>query len=153
MSLTQPPPELPPQLREKYEVDGGMLGEGAFAIVRRLRCRTTGQHIALKVVQKYPLLIRNMLKQLDNEVQIQARLQHRHVLRLLGWLADSEYVYMLLEHCPGGSLRSLLAQDRVAPYGLPEARGARYFAQICQGVAFLHQEKCIHIDLKLENML
>lgn len=151
ISLTKPPPDLPPQLRDRYDADGALLGEGAFAVVRRLVCRRTGSPVALKVVEKYPLHIRNMLAQLQREVRIQGRLQHRHILRLLQCVEDDSYVYMVLEHCSGGSLRSLCAKRQ--PAVLPEATAARYFAQICQGVDFLHQSGCIHRDLKPENML
>jgi len=151
ISLTRPPPELPPQLRAEFEGDNDLLGEGAFAVVRRLRHRRTGEVVALKVVEKYPLHIRNMLPQLQREVRIQGNLQHRNILRLMSCLEDEAYVYMVLEHCAGGSLRSLCAQQ--PGYRLSEARAARYFAQILQGVDFMHQRLCVHRDLKPENML
>jgi len=44
------------QLREHFDVDLSVLGEGAYAAVRRLRHRQTGELVALKVVEKYPLL-------------------------------------------------------------------------------------------------
>eukprot|EP00929_Paragymnodinium_shiwhaense_P068939 TRINITY_DN34768_c1_g7_i3.p1 TRINITY_DN34768_c1_g7~~TRINITY_DN34768_c1_g7_i3.p1 ORF type:complete len:1075 (-),score=262.39 TRINITY_DN34768_c1_g7_i3:134-3358(-) len=151
MSLTKPPVELPEQLRNEFEVDHTPLGEGAFAVVRQLRHRQSGEVVALKVVEKYPLHIRNMLPQLKREVNIQGMLRHRHILKLLFCHEDDLYVYMILEHCAGGSLRSLCS--RQPNYRLPDATAARYFAQICQGVAFMHQHSCVHRDLKPENML
>lgn len=151
ISLTKPPPELPLQLQAEFQGDNELLGEGAFAVVRRLRHRRTGEAVALKVVEKYPLHIRNMLPQLQREVRIQGNLRHRHILRLITCHEDEAYVYMVLEHCAGGSLRSLCAQQPA--YRLPEARAARYFVQILQGVDFMHQHFCVHRDLKPENML
>eukprot|EP00913_Durusdinium_trenchii_P034200 g32007.t1 len=87
-SLTKPPPELPAKLAAEYEADADDLGEGAFAIVRRLRRKDGGGLVALKVVEKYPLQIRNMLPQLQREVRIQGNLQHRHILRLLSCMED-----------------------------------------------------------------
>merc|ERR1719197_2082902 len=135
MSLTKPPPELPAQLREQFESETELLGEGAFAVVRRLRRRRTGEAVALKVVEKYPLHIREMLPQLQREVRIQGALQHRHILRLLSCLEDDTYVYMLLEFCAGGSLRSLCVD--LPNHRLPEAQASWYFAQILQGVEFM----------------
>lgn len=151
ISLTRPPPELPQQLQLEYEDDPDLLGEGAFAVVRQLRHRRTGDLVALKVVEKYPLHIREMLPQLQREVRIQGALQHRHILRLLSCLEDDTYVYMLLEFCAGGSLRSLCAD--LPNHRLPEARASWYTAQILQGVEFMHQRNCVHRDLKPENML
>lgn len=150
-SLTKPPPELPAKLAAEYEADADDLGEGAFAIVRRLRRKDGGGLVALKVVEKYPLQIRNMLPQLQREVRIQGNLQHRHILRLLSCMEDEWYLYMLLEHCAGGSLRDLCAQQ--PENRLSEARAAWYFAQILQGVDFMHQKRYVHRDLKEENML
>jgi len=150
-SLTKPPPELPPPLAADFEASSDLLGEGAFAVVRRLRQKRTGELVALKVVEKYPLLIRNMLPQLSREVRIQGRLQHRHILRLLSCMEDDSYVYMLLEHCAGGSLRGLCSKQ--PSFRLPEARAGRYFLQILQGVDFMHLNSCVHRDLKEENML
>ncbi|CAL1160039.1 unnamed protein product, partial [Cladocopium goreaui] len=88
-SLTKPPPQLPAKLSADYEEDSAEhLGEGAFAIVRSLRRKRDGLPVALKVVEKYPLHIRNMLPQLQREVRIQGSLQHRHILRLLSCMED-----------------------------------------------------------------
>lgn len=151
MSLTRPPPELPQQLLSEYEGDPELLGEGAFAVVSKLRHRRTGEWVALKVVEKYPLHIRDMLPQLQREVRIQGALVHKHILRLVSVLEDDAYVYMLLEYCAGGSLRSLCMN--LPQHRLPEAKAAWFFAQILQGVEFMHQKNCVHRDLKPENML
>lgn len=151
MSLTKPPAELPAQLLMEFEEDPELLGEGAFAVVRSLRSRRTGETVALKVVEKYPLHIRNMMSQLQREVRIQSSLQHRNILRLLNCIEDDSYVYMVLEYCAGGSLRNLCA--RQPGCRLPEARASLYFGQILQGVDFMHQHNCVHRDLKPENML
>eukprot|EP00927_Polykrikos_kofoidii_P070897 TRINITY_DN67267_c0_g1_i1.p1 TRINITY_DN67267_c0_g1~~TRINITY_DN67267_c0_g1_i1.p1 ORF type:complete len:681 (+),score=133.31 TRINITY_DN67267_c0_g1_i1:52-2043(+) len=151
MSLTQPPQELPPQLQADFEADSGLLGEGAYAAVRKLRNRATGELAALKVVQKHPLAIRNMLPQLQREVKIQGALRHPRILRLIMCVEDEYYVYMLLEFCAGGSLRSLSCH--VPMQRFPEPRAAKYFAQILQGVDFMHQCHCVHRDLKPDNIL
>jgi len=107
--------------------------------------------VALKVVEKFPLHIRDMLPQLQREVRIQGALVHKHILRLLSVLEDDMYVYMVLEYCAGGSLRS--ACLNMPQHRLPEAQAARFFVQILQGVEFMHQKNCVHRDLKPENML
>ncbi|CAE7563387.1 AUR3 [Symbiodinium natans] len=150
-SLTTPPTELPAQLAAEYEEEDEVIGEGAFAVVRRLRHRRTQSLVALKVVEKYPLYIRSMMGQLEREVRIQGQLRHPHILQLLSIVEDDRYLYMLLEHCPGGSLRSLCA--RQPHYRLGEGTAARYFAQILQGVEFMHRKCYVHRDLKEENML
>ncbi|OLP76053.1 Aurora kinase [Symbiodinium microadriaticum] len=74
-SLTTYPSELHPTLAAEYEV-------------RRLRHKRTRNLVALKVVEKQPLAIRNMIPQLRREVTIQMRLEHPHILRLLSCVED-----------------------------------------------------------------
>ncbi|CAE8676158.1 unnamed protein product, partial [Polarella glacialis] len=103
------------------EPDGsGLIGEGAFAAVRRLRHVASGSYAALKIVERHPLLIRDMLPQLDREVRIQGALRHPSIVALLASFEDECYTYLLLEYCNGGSLRGLL-QPR-----LSEPQAARY---------------------------
>jgi len=152
ISLTKPPAVLPPALQKDFEIDGDeLLGSGSFAVIQRLRHRATRQPAALKVVEKYPLKIREMLPQLKREVKIQGKLKHRHILQLLSCLEDDNYVYMLLEHCPGGSLWELCST--LPSRRLPEGQACVYFTQILSGVDHMHRHGCIHRDLKTENML
>ena len=89
--LTRGPPfcYVPPALQTSgFEADRAapLCGSGAYGSVRRLRHVGTGQPFALKVVEKQPLQIRNMLPQLSREIGIQSALKHRHLLRLLSKL-------------------------------------------------------------------
>mmetsp|Transcript_25731 Transcript_25731/g.60047 ORF Transcript_25731/g.60047 Transcript_25731/m.60047 type:complete len:550 (+) Transcript_25731:2-1651(+) len=151
-SLTKPPAKLPRALEQEFEVDGSdLLGSGSFAVIQRLRQRNSGKLAALKVVEKYPLHIREMLPQLKREVKIQGQLKHRHILQLHSCLEDDNYVYMLLEYCAGGSLWELCA--RMPSRRLAETRASLYFMQILSAVDHMHRHGCIHRDLKTENML
>lgn len=154
ISLTRNPERdnLPPELLADYEPVGEeLLGEGAFAVVRLMRHCKSGELFALKCLEKHPLRIRNMIEQMHREVRIQQNLSHLNILRLVRVYDDSFYVYMLLEYCSKGPLRSLIQQfpDR----RLEEPLAASYFEQIVAGVAWMHRNQCVHRDLKLENML
>lgn len=151
LTLTRLPEELPPQLSKDFAIDLSVLGEGAYAAVRRLRHRETGELVALKVVEKHPLLIRNMLPQLQREIGLQGRLPHKHILQLLSCFEDETHVYMLLEYCAGGSLRNLAQLQPNSRF--PEGQSAWMFSQILMGVAFMHQQGIVHRDLKHDNIL
>lgn len=153
-SLTRNPEKdnLPAELLDEYELDGEeLLGEGAFAVVRLMKHRVTGELFALKCLEKQPLKIRNMIAQMQREVRIQANLSHPNILRLLRVYDTTCYVYLLLEYCAQGPIRTLMLDlpDR----RLEEPLAARYFEQIATGVAWMHGNSCVHRDLKLENML
>ena len=87
---------VPPALQASgFEPDltTPLCGSGAYASVRRLRHVGTGRPFALKVVEKQPLHIRNMLPQLTRELGIQSALRHRHLLRILSKLGFDGFFY------------------------------------------------------------
>mmetsp|Transcript_20092 Transcript_20092/g.46819 ORF Transcript_20092/g.46819 Transcript_20092/m.46819 type:complete len:739 (-) Transcript_20092:47-2263(-) len=152
VSLTRDPTDLPKELLDEYEaLTKEPLGVGAFAIVRLLRHRQSGELYALKIIEKHPLRIRNMLSQMQREVTIQQRLNHPNILKLVKAVEDQGYSYMLLEYCAKGQLRAYVAQQ--PDHRLSEDRAAHYFVQIVSGVEWMHRNACVHRDLKLENML
>eukprot|EP00929_Paragymnodinium_shiwhaense_P091626 TRINITY_DN51535_c0_g1_i1.p1 TRINITY_DN51535_c0_g1~~TRINITY_DN51535_c0_g1_i1.p1 ORF type:complete len:922 (+),score=184.75 TRINITY_DN51535_c0_g1_i1:212-2977(+) len=149
-SLTTMPARLPPRLEQRFELVDGLLGDGSVAIVRKLRDKSEGREVALKIMEKHPLLIRGMAKQVRSEVQLQSSLVHPNILRLLEVLEDETHVFMLLELCNGGLL-SLL--QRHPGHRLPEAAAGWLFPQVCEGVSYLHGRDVIHRDLKPDNIL
>mmetsp|Transcript_38961 Transcript_38961/g.69160 ORF Transcript_38961/g.69160 Transcript_38961/m.69160 type:complete len:717 (-) Transcript_38961:129-2279(-) len=154
MSLTRNPDRdsLPAELLREYELVGeDLLGEGAFAVVRLMRHIQTGELFALKCIEKHPLRIRNMISQMQREVRIQHSLVHPNIVRLVRTFDEQAYVYMLLEYCGKGTLRSLLQQQ--PHHRLAEPRAAKYFEQIVRGIECMHRNSYVHRDLKLENML
>lgn len=153
--LTRPPPLLPPKLLASGfvpDVSSRLhLGSGAYASVRCLRHATSGHAYALKILEKEPLEVRNMMPQLKRELGIQNSLRHKHILRVVSIVEDPMYVYMLLDFCGGGTLRSLCHAQPLKR--LPEPNAARFFYQILQGVEHMHNHGVVHRDPKGDNIL
>eukprot|EP00928_Gymnodinium_smaydae_P034536 TRINITY_DN24447_c0_g1_i2.p1 TRINITY_DN24447_c0_g1~~TRINITY_DN24447_c0_g1_i2.p1 ORF type:complete len:845 (-),score=108.47 TRINITY_DN24447_c0_g1_i2:206-2677(-) len=151
-SLSQTPAKYPQHLETYFELnEGGELGEGSVAIVRRIRDRRDGRWLALKLMEKQPLLIRNMAPQVHLEVKMQSSLKHPNVLRLFDFLEDDTHIYMILELAESGGLVALL--HRQIGYKLPETSAGWLFGQMMEGVAYLHSKACAHRDLKPDNVL
>ena len=64
------------------------LGSGAYASVRCLRHAISGQSYALKIVEKHPLEVRQMMPQLQREIGLQNSLRHKHILRVVSTVED-----------------------------------------------------------------
>lgn len=58
-------------------------------------------------------------------------------------------VWLVLEYCPGDELYNYLVQHGK----LPVDKVQRIFTQLVGAVAYVHQQSCVHRDLKLENIL
>lgn len=152
-SLTRMPSRLPQSLERSFELvtDHNDLGEGSFAIVRRIRDKRNQRIFALKVMEKHPLLIRNMVQQVHREVKLQSACRHPNILRLFDFLEDDTHIYMLLEYAGMGGLADLMA--RSPGRRLTEVHGGWIFGQVVDGVAYLHSKGTIHRDLKPDNIL
>lgn len=152
-SLTSMPSELPSGLQgfEKHE----MLGQGAYALVLRVTdpsqaTNGAGKSYALKVIEKRPLAIRNMLPQLYRESRVHRYIasESEHCVRAQEVFEDTTHLYLLLEFCPRGSLLQVVCGQRVA-----EPIAAGYIKQVAKGLQFLHDKGVIHRDVKLDNLL
>lgn len=93
---------------------------------------------------------KNLTKTVINEVQIQKRLDHPHVVHLRTFLEDKDNVYLILEYCERGTLFSYA---RSLKHPMDEDEAFIYFFQTCLGIEYLHSNDVIHRDLKPENLL
>ena len=121
------------------------LGEGAFATVFQALDTLEGLRVALKVPHA-EVLDAETEAEFHREIRLAARLRHPHILPL----KSADYidgrlvlVYPLGEKTLSDRLRSRLA--------LPTA--VEYTEQMLDAVAFAHEEKVIHCDVKPENMI
>jgi serine/threonine protein kinase len=60
-----------------------------------------------------------------------------------------EYLYIVMEHCSGGTLRNWLHGNKMR---YSRKRTINLFCQICSGLAYIHNQGIIHRDLKPENI-
>ncbi|XP_023193301.1 mitogen-activated protein kinase kinase kinase 19 [Xiphophorus maculatus] len=130
---------------------GEVLGKGAYGTVY---CGLTsqGQLIAVKQVcldSSDPDAAKKEYNRLQGEVELLKTLCHSNIVGFLGTSLYQHVVSIFMEYIPGGSIASIL--HRFGP--LPERVLALYTHQILEGVAFLHQNRVIHRDLKGNNVM
>ena len=87
---------------------GRPLGKGKFGNVYLAREKQSKYIVALKVMFKSQLIKNNVQHQLRREIEIQAHLRHRNILRLYGYFYDETRVYLILEFAPRGELYKVL---------------------------------------------
>ena len=138
-------PEGHPVFYKRYEE----LGHGGFAKVFRAVNSTTGEEVAIKITSKERLKKPKAEQKHKTEVAIQMSLDHPNVVKALDFFQDVHYTYLVLELCPGGSLKSLLRKKG----RFSEDEAVKYLHDILNGLSYLHDNRIIHRDLKLDNFL
>ncbi|GAA0142627.1 transmembrane signal receptor [Lithospermum erythrorhizon] len=130
------------------------IGEGGFGSVFK-GSLSTGQEIAVKRLSKDSL---QGLEELKNEVMLIAKLQHRSLVKLLGYSIQGEERILIYEYMRNGSLDSYIfggLNDHKRQMLIWEKRFS-IITGIARGILYLHQDsrlRIIHRDLKASNVL
>ncbi|KZV91364.1 kinase-like protein [Exidia glandulosa HHB12029] len=148
------------------------IGKGSFATVYRGYHSETREQVAVKTVSR-KLLSAKLLENLQTEIKILKRLNHKHITRLVQIIERPRNIYLVMEYCAGGDLSNYIKRrGRVegleyipapgqAPIyyphprigGLDEVVVRSFLRQLARALKFLRQADLIHRDLKPQNLL
>ncbi|XP_042940870.1 G-type lectin S-receptor-like serine/threonine-protein kinase RKS1 isoform X2 [Carya illinoinensis] len=127
------------------------LGEGGFGSVYK-GCLYNGKEIAVKRLSKYS---GQGVEEFKNEVAIIAKLQHRNLVRILGYCVQGEEKMLIYEYLPNRSLDTFIF-DETKRSLLDWGKCFEIICGIARGILYLHQDsrlRIIHRDLKASNVL
>lgn len=121
------------------------LGTGSFGSVREVMSVATGEHRALKLLDKAPNV--NSKQDLRTELHALLRLDHPNVVRLCEFFEHRRYLYVVTELCEGGDFSQLMS----GPCPRQELR--LLFKDVTAGIAYCHARGVAHRDIKFANCL
>lgn len=129
------------------------LGKGGFSCCYQVEAMWKNQHLrarefAMKVTSKKMLYTKQREFQIHTEIQVHKRLRHRHIVEFFDHFEDDQQIYILLELCEGATLDRYVKEHRY----LTEEKARPWFAQLLDGVEYIHSQLVIHRDLKLSNL-
>ncbi|KAK2398463.1 putative receptor protein kinase [Trifolium repens] len=132
-------------------VESNKLGQGGFGIVYKGRL-STGQEIAVKRLSKDS---GQGDLEFKNEVLLVAKLQHRNLVRLLGFCIERRERLLVYEFVPNKSLDYFIFDQTKRAHLSWEIR-YKIIAGTARGILYLHEDSrllIIHRDLKASNIL
>ncbi|XP_076053489.1 serine/threonine-protein kinase chk-1-like [Oratosquilla oratoria] len=131
-----------PSSRQTRWTEVRKLGQGSFGLVTLVRDNISGRLVARKAVHL-------MTEENIQEVLIHQRLKHRNVIELASAeVVEEGKLYIYIEYAANGDLA-----DLIGPTGMDEFPSLFFFAQLLEGVEYLHSQGIAHRDLKPQNLL
>ncbi|XP_046885704.1 STE20-like serine/threonine-protein kinase isoform X3 [Hypomesus transpacificus] len=125
----------------------GELGDGAFGKVYKAQNKQTGTLAAAKVIDTKT---EEELEDYMVEIEILASCDHHYIVKLLDAFYYESKLWILIEFCAGGAVDAVMLE---LERSLTEPQIRVVCKQTLEALAYLHENKVIHRDLKAGNIL
>ena len=124
------------------------IGEGTYGVVYKARNRLTGEHVALKKI-RLEAEDEGIPSTAIREISILKELQHPNIVRLHDVIHTEKKLTLVFEFCDEDLKKHLDAEsDGMSPESIQSN-----LYQLLAGVAFCHERRVLHRDLKPQNLL
>ncbi|KAL8246014.1 hypothetical protein R6Q59_007230 [Mikania micrantha] len=131
--------------------DQNKLGQGGFGVVYKGKLENE-EEIAVKRLGKDS---RQGDLEFKNEVLLAAKLQHRNLVRLLGFSIKGNERLLIYEFCPNASLDQIIFDPTKCAL-LDWEKRYQIIRGVAKGLLYLHEDsrqRIVHRDLKASNVL
>ena len=82
------------------------------------------------------------------EAQVMAQLEHKNIIRIIDYDSDLSYAFFVMEYLDGETLEKKISKTK--PLSLEEI--SYILSNVCQAIAYAHQNSILHRDLKPSNI-
>lgn len=90
----------------------------------------------------------SLVERFVNEYELIHEIQHPNVVKLHQLGFTEEFIYIIMDYLPGGSLF-----ERIQEWNIKHTQAFRYLWQISSGLECLHDQGILHRDLKPSNVM
>ncbi|TPX32369.1 hypothetical protein SmJEL517_g04518 [Synchytrium microbalum] len=130
----------PAMLNKEDYCLGKIIGKGGFGVVR-LALHKSGATFVVKSVQ--------LTEKSMQELNLLSWINHRNVVKLIGYWKTDDTLSMVLEWSEGGSVASMI--KTFEPLNEPIA--AVYIYGLLEALSHIHSHGLVHLDVKCANIL
>ncbi|XP_067936648.1 uncharacterized protein [Watersipora subatra] len=130
-----------------YDLHDKLLGRGKFGEVRRCNEKSSGLVLAAKIVTAR----REKEKEdVRKEIKIMSQLRHPKILQIYDAFESAKQMCIITELVNGGELFDRVVDE---DFDLTERVAILFMRQIIDGIAFIHSQNILHLDMKPENVI
>ncbi len=126
------------------------LGQGGMATVYTAFDVRLERKVAIKVIRRDafpPSILDNILKRFENEAKALAKLNHPNIVGVIDYGSHERAPYLVMPFIPSGTLKEKF--DQPIHYSI----ASQILAPIARALAYAHDHKIIHRDVKPSNIL
>eukprot|EP00736_Rhodelphis_marinus_P002096 Rmarinus@m.16064 len=127
------------------------VGSGKFSTVYRAKRLSDGLLVAIKKIEVFDIDAKTRERCLK-EVKMMQSLTHPNITTYIDSMIEGNDLYIVLEWASQGDLRRLVREAAEAHSPFEEGTIWRLFAQIAEGLCYMHEKNMMHRDLKPANL-
>jgi len=124
------------------------LGEGGMAVVYKAFDTRLERNVAIKVILPSKEQSEKFLKRFEREAKALAQLSHPNIVKVIDYGEHEGLPYLVMEYLHGGTLKKKLAGRP-----MPWQEATRILVPIARALAYAHEHKIVHRDVKPSNIL
>jgi len=117
-----------------------VIGRGSYGKVLLVKKNNTEEILAMKILKKKEMIIRNQVIHIKNERKIMEIIDHPFIIKLKYAFQNRQKLYLLTDFCPGGEL--FFHIQKIKRFN--EEAAKFYAAQIILALECLHSNDIIY---------
>jgi serine/threonine protein kinase len=126
-----------------------IIGKGGMASIYLYENRLTGEQLAVKMLHSHAINDESAINRFFHEVQASLRLDHRNIVKVLGYGEWQGNPAIVMEYIEGGDLKSSISRIERVPVAVTS-----YIAwQLFKGLDYSHRLGIVHRDIKPSNIM
>ncbi|XP_018900537.2 uncharacterized protein [Bemisia tabaci] len=136
-------------IENHYELDPEPFATGIFASVRRCKSLETGEVFAAKFSSR-TRYGEDCSAEIHHEIALLSLCSPSpRIIRLHDVFQTPSVIIIVMEFAPGGDLQTII-DDNLVPF---ESDVVKFVQHVVEGLAYLHQRKIAHLDIKPQNLV
>jgi calcium/calmodulin-dependent protein kinase I len=124
------------------------ISNGAFGVVKSAIEKTTGNEVAVKIIEKKNASVSEMSKT-KQEVSILKQLSHPNVVSYINSIETTSKMYIIIELMYDGTLKNFIDSSST----IEEEKSVEIIFYLLQAVNYIHSKNICHHDIKPENIM